>query len=67
MGAKKKTVTVEIKGRNLTCPICGNEHFFVREALLNTTMATLFGLDWTDKKAKCFVCADCKYIFWFQT
>jgi hypothetical protein len=65
MKGKKKTVTVEVKGKNLVCPVCSNEHFWQREALLNTSVATFFGLDWANRSAKCFVCSDCKYIFWF--
>lgn len=57
--------TVEVKGHQLTCPICANTYFYQRSAQLNTSAASFFGLDWANKSARCFVCTSCTYIFWF--
>lgn len=62
---KKEPVVVEVKGNKLVCPVCSCDLFWNRDAQLNTTLASFFGLDWANRSAKCFVCADCTYIFWF--
>lgn len=62
---KKEPQTVEVKGKELICPICSNNHFWTREAQMNTAVATFFNLDWTNRSATCFVCSECTYIFWF--
>jgi len=67
MSNKKTTVSVDVKGKQLICPICSNTHFWQREAMLNTSVATFFGLDWTNKSAKCFVCSECTHVLWFLT
>lgn len=54
-----------IVGQPLTCLICGHDHFTTRRAQLNTAAATFFDLDWANKSADCFVCANCGYIHWF--
>ena len=62
---KKEPETVEVLGNPLSCPVCSNKYFWSRKAQLNTSVATFFGLDWTDRSATCFVCSECTYIFWF--
>ncbi len=62
---KKEPQTIEVKGKQLSCPICSNTHFWTRNAQLNTSAATFFGLDWANRSAHCFVCSECTYIFWF--
>jgi hypothetical protein len=63
---KQKTPdVVEVKGNKLTCPVCSCDQFWSRKAQLNTSVASFFGLDWANRSARCFVCADCTYIFWF--
>jgi hypothetical protein len=62
---KKEPEAIQIKGRQLTCPICSNQLFWSREALLNTSVATFFKVDWANRSAICFVCSDCTYIYWF--
>ena len=57
--------TVEVYGHSLTCPICAGKQFWTKEVVMNTAISTFFHLDWTDRSATCFVCADCTYIFWF--
>lgn len=62
---KAEPKNVEILGESLICPICKNDTFYNREAQLNTSMATLFNLDWANKSATCFVCSKCTHISWF--
>lgn len=57
--------TIEIKGNMLKCPVCSNGLFYTRKALLNTTVATFFNLDWANHNATCFVCSNCTHISWF--
>ena len=56
---------ITIKGHELTCPICKNNQFYSREAQLNTAAASFFNLDWANRSATCFVCAECTHISWF--
>lgn len=56
---------IEVKGHQLSCPICGNRTFFTRQAQLNTAVATFFNLDWANRSATCFVCSECTHISWF--
>jgi predicted nucleic-acid-binding Zn-ribbon protein len=56
---------IEVKGHQLSCPICGNKAFFTRQAQLNTAGATFFNLDWANRSATCFICSDCTHISWF--
>ncbi|MBM3879835.1 MAG: hypothetical protein FJ387_08965 [Verrucomicrobia bacterium] len=66
MSSTKKTpAAVEIQGRPLKCLLCGHTEFWKREAQLNTTGATLLGLDWANELGSCYVCAQCRYIHWF--
>ena len=62
---KTQTTTVEIGGKDLECLVCKYDQFSIREAQLNTAMASAFGLDWTNPSAKCAICAQCGYIHWF--
>lgn len=57
--------SVEVKGHILKCPVCNNATFYSRKAQLNTSLATFFNLDWANRSATCFVCADCTHISWF--
>lgn len=49
--AEKEATTVNIKNKQLVCPICANIKFRGRKTQMNTTMATLFNLDWANKNA----------------
>jgi len=57
--------SVEIQGHRLICPVCSSKTFYSRKALLNTSAATFFGLDWANRAATCFVCSECTHISWF--
>lgn len=61
----KEPQTVQVKGNDLCCPVCSNKYFWSRNAQLNTWVASLFNFDWANRSARCFVCSDCTYIFWF--
>lgn len=54
-----------VNGKPLLCLVCQHDQFKEREALLNTSVATFFDLDWANRKAKCIICAECGFIHWF--
>ena len=62
---KEQPETIEINGIKLVCQVCGQNKFWKTEGHLNTSMATFFGLDWTNVSASCFICDNCGYIHWF--
>ena len=62
----KETVGKDILGKPLKCLICGHDRFTVRNAQLNTRMATFLNLDWANKTAECFLCEQCGHIHWFM-
>jgi hypothetical protein len=47
----KPAEQVYIKGKILKCDICSHDKFKHQEAQLNTKIATLLNLDWTNKTA----------------
>jgi DNA-directed RNA polymerase subunit RPC12/RpoP len=57
--------TLEVKGRRVTCPVCGHDRFWTRDSLLNTRMVTFFGFDWANQSATNYVCNECGHILWF--
>ncbi len=65
MSSKKEIMEFEIKGRKLTCPICGSTRFWTRKSLLNTRGLTFMELDWANKQAINYICDGCDYIVWF--
>jgi predicted nucleic-acid-binding Zn-ribbon protein len=64
--SKRKPDTVIVKDKKLVCPVCENDQFIETRAQLNTAVASLFDVDFANKEARCFVCSDCTYIFWFR-
>jgi predicted nucleic-acid-binding Zn-ribbon protein len=65
---KKRTPEeVLVKGNKLVCPVCHHDQFIETKAQMNTAIASLLDLDWTNKEARCFVCSECTYVFWFRT
>ncbi len=56
---------VEIMGRPLICPICGESDFCERETLMNTAGATFLGFEWANKAATNYICDHCGYVYWF--
>jgi predicted nucleic-acid-binding Zn-ribbon protein len=65
--SKRKPDTVMVKNRKLICPVCDNDQFIETRAQMNTAAASFFDLDWANKSARCFVCSECTYVFWFRT
>jgi hypothetical protein len=55
----------EVLGHKLTCPICQHQLFTTRRSLLNTRGLSFFDLDWANRQATNFVCAQCGHILWF--
>jgi hypothetical protein len=56
---------VVIKGNNLICCVCNHDKFFFTKTLMNTVLKTFLKLDWTDKKAKNYICENCSFVYWF--
>jgi predicted nucleic-acid-binding Zn-ribbon protein len=64
--AENDTVEVEMSpGSRLACLVCGHNRFHERNALLNTRLTAIFGIDWTNPQATTFVCVQCGYVHWF--
>jgi predicted nucleic-acid-binding Zn-ribbon protein len=56
---------VEVDDRVLKCLICGHDRFNMREAQLNTSGMSQFGLDFLNTSGACAVCDNCGFIHWF--
>ena len=54
-----------LEGKAIRCPHCVGAHFEAGEAQLNTALATLLKLDWTNKSATILICSSCGQIQWF--
>lgn len=63
---KQEPETIIVRGQPLECHVCRHEHFWTREAQLNTAAATFFNMDWANESAVCIVCDNCGYIHWFM-
>ena len=63
--SKRKPEEVRIQGKQLHCQFCGNQQFYLRKTLLNTRLATIFELDWANRSASCYECAQCSFLHWF--
>ena len=62
----KEPQQVNVKGRKLICTVCGHDVFKPRKAQLNTRAASFINLDWANKSAYCYICANCSHIEWFM-
>jgi len=56
-----------VKNKKLICPVCDHDQFIETKAQMNTAAASFFDLDWANKEARCFVCSECTYVFWFRS
>lgn len=56
---------IQIAGRQLRCQVCDYTRFYRREAGLSTGASNVFGQDWANSQATCFVCEQCGYVHWF--
>ena len=54
-----------LMAKPIVCPHCNGKEFTAGEAQLNTAVATLLNLDWTNKSATILTCASCGQIQWF--
>jgi predicted nucleic-acid-binding Zn-ribbon protein len=61
------SIDVIAGGKRLACVVCGGTSFHERNSPLNTRAAAFFRVDWANKEATNFICANCGYIFWFMT
>lgn len=65
MASTEEPQPIDVNGKSLRCTVCSHNLFWMREAMLNTQVRTFFNLDWSDKNATCFICAECTHIHWF--
>lgn len=61
---KNRAKSYEVIGKQLECLVCQHDKFTARQAQLNTSTATFFGLDWANTTAQCLCCDECGYIHW---
>jgi predicted nucleic-acid-binding Zn-ribbon protein len=62
---KSEPENVIVNGNMLECRVCKSKEFTSREAQLNTAGMSMLDLDFLNKTATCFVCANCTHIEWF--
>ena len=67
VGPGRDAARLSVRGVPLSCQVCGNETFYNREGLVNTTWLTFFKLAWLNRSAHCVVCESCGYMHWFIT
>jgi predicted nucleic-acid-binding Zn-ribbon protein len=56
---------IQIAGKQLRCQVCEYPRFYRREAGLSTGASNVFGQDWANSQASCFICEQCGYVHWF--
>jgi predicted nucleic-acid-binding Zn-ribbon protein len=54
-----------LMAKPIVCPHCDGAEFMAGEAQLNTAVATLLNLDWTNRSATILTCSSCGQIQWF--
>lgn len=55
----------KISGKTLKCQHCGHEDFEQSKAQLNTSIMSMFDLDWLNKSSTIYICSICGKIEWF--
>ncbi len=58
-------VVFEVHGKKVVCYHCGGDSFVSRRVQLNTAVLTFFNMDYLNKSADVYVCADCGHLEWF--
>jgi len=53
-------------GKEVICSHCKGDSFVAKQVLLNSTIATLIGMDWANRHATLLRCMDCGQIVWFS-
>ena len=64
-GDKDESGIFVAAGKQVVCPHCGSDRFEEGRVLLNSTVLTLFDLDWADRNATILSCRKCSRIEWF--
>ncbi len=65
MGGQQEAGTRIIEGRALKCPICGNDRFRTRHALMNRRWMAFLDFEWADRQAATEICSRCGHVLWF--
>ena len=66
LGGDKDVKKWIINGKEIRCPHCLQNLFYMRKALLNTPGMTFFDLDAFNKNAYILKCQTCSMILWFN-
>lgn len=61
----KDPQVVALNGKELVCHHCNHDTFYVSRAQLNTAAMTFLGIDFLNRTASTFICAECGFIHWF--
>ncbi len=67
MFKKKDPKEIEVQGKKLFCGHCNNTFFYHKRVLLNTSLMSLFSMDWLNRSASTFTCSHCYKMHWFNT
>ncbi|MBN8729883.1 MAG: hypothetical protein J0L64_05025 [Acidobacteria bacterium] len=59
-------VLLQVCGKQVACPICGETGFAARKVMLNTRKLTFFNLDFLNKTATIYRCLRCSHVLWFE-
>ena len=59
-------VLLQVCGKQVACPICGETGFAARKVMLNTRKLTFFNLDFLNKTATIYRCLSCSHVLWFE-
>lgn len=59
-------VALQVGGKRVVCPICGETDFAARKVMLNTRKLTFFNLDFLNKTATIYRCLRCSHLLWFE-
>lgn len=63
---RKAPFPVQVKGKQLCCAVCDNDHFYKKHVQLNTALLSFLNMDWLNPSGTCFVCSECTHIMWFD-
>jgi len=61
-----QSLALQIGGKQVPCPICGETAFAARKIMLNTRKLTFFNLDFLNKTATTYRCLRCSHLLWFE-
>ncbi|HQR07307.1 MAG TPA: hypothetical protein PLN21_10825 [Gemmatales bacterium] len=49
----------------IECPVCGHNRFHSKRIMMNTQLATVLHIDWSDNTADTRICKNCSHVLWF--